>query len=179
MSNKQDLRNEEDENHLDRGIRLAEHYIAIGNFRYYIEPQYAEPLYPYITKASLSGYNTGFKDDLSFSALHPCGLTFEWYIDIGRPQDKDYGKYRGIDERRFLAIMDKLPPKFRKQIMKELDAQIKDVTAELSQARHQVTQIEHDLSLVRTLKGKYVQPVRNRNRKHQEKVQDLQEDSHS
>ncbi|AKR54349.1 hypothetical protein XM25_00725 [Devosia sp. H5989] len=93
-------------------VRLAEHYLAIGQTEIFLYRDVAVPdeAYKLVTGARESGsYRLSGPNGVRFSALHTCGLTFSWTVDFEGHAANGTGTAQ-FDRERIRDVARKLPP---------------------------------------------------------------------
>jgi hypothetical protein len=130
---------------LQEYIDLAPHYIAIGQTEVYLYRNYGgrnegfwDKQFPweYVTDVDSNGgamrYNASVNID--FEAIHPCGLTFKWTLDI-EPEGHAQTGYLTPDIVRLKTALSLIPSHLEEKFKASLQDFLKNVEEQTEESR--------------------------------------------
>jgi hypothetical protein len=135
-------------------VTQAEHYKAIGKtyIHLMVRDTGIDALpWGYVTQVKAgSVHRIGLPVDVQFEAVHPCGLTFGWSIDIETPHSGGETHYN-FDTVVISGITQRLPLLVRAQWGKHLSVLARELQARTKQRQRRQHKEEHQLHILKTM----------------------------
>lgn len=118
-------------------VDLAEHYLAIGQDLVYLFDRSTSQDRPWDYMTEIKPGNSvrwDIRTNIDILAAHPCGVTFEWSVDIDRQND-DLSNTFEIDWNGLLWLLEHLPSRCRTMLRHHLRDTAKAMEKHAAEAR--------------------------------------------
>lgn len=102
-------------------VELAEHYKATGDTNLHLfDRKESDRPWEHVTRIEPGGsYRMDICTNIRIHADHPCGLAFEWYVDIEKREANGSSTYQ-IDMDTLLSVLERVPAIVRPQLRQHL-----------------------------------------------------------
>ena len=103
-------------------VELAEHYLAIDYTKIHLFDRGNDDRpWEYVTQINEGNTVRGnnIRSDIRISAAHPCGITFEWWVELFK-REENYGPAHQVDMNGLMLLLEHLPAHVRPQLRAHL-----------------------------------------------------------